>query len=107
MSLFSRVLLRAVSIGAPVFIAACYGPQVRYSRGGTTGRVQDRATRAALPGVEITCDATGAPPRIVTTGAFAFADACATLSARAPAYQAATMPAQGQGPVVFEIDKAP
>ncbi len=49
-------LLKAVTCIVPVFIAACYGMPMPYRPGGQCGgKVVDRNTRAAIPGIQVTC----------------------------------------------------
>ncbi|MGI5863873.1 MAG: hypothetical protein ACOX6T_17705 [Myxococcales bacterium] len=48
----TRALLKLMTAGIPVVIAACYGAPYQYSK---SGRVLDRSTHVGIPGIRIGC----------------------------------------------------
>jgi hypothetical protein len=48
----ARWLLWVFTMAIPVFIAACYGPPMRYSR---SGKVEDASTGQGLQDIDVTC----------------------------------------------------
>jgi hypothetical protein len=96
MRLFSKALLKVVTVVAPVFIAACYGMQARPGAMGPpqrlrAGHVIDQATRQPVAGATAVCDTKGEAVAAATTAA----DGSFTLDLACPGY---TIEAQGYAP---------
>ena len=51
-----RAAVYLVTFAIPVVIAACYGPSFKYRKG---GKVLDKATRAPISQIEVTCEKDG------------------------------------------------
>lgn len=80
MQKLAKFFLWLLTLVVPVFIAACYGPSQRYTRGGqpqraANGRVVQRDTGQALAGIAVNCLQAG---RIALIGSSA-ADGSYTL----------------------------
>ena len=56
MKWIAKFFLWLLSIAIPVFIAACYGPSVKYSK---SGKIIDGQSRLGVQGIQVTCMVNG------------------------------------------------
>lgn len=56
MQIVKRSLLWMLTAAVPVVIAACYGMPVSYGAFQQTGKVVDKESQEAIPGIEVSCE---------------------------------------------------
>jgi hypothetical protein len=104
-----RLLLGALTVGAPVFLAACYGPAIRYS---ADGKVVDKATGAGISGATVQCvEPGGKAGKLATTradGAFDLVSRTEceklTVADGSGKHASVTVPGDGKRPMQIALE---